>query len=146
MLKPLSYDPNGLLPGVILNKESGQFILYGQSCPEDPLGFYDIIFQWFEKYSHDPNDYTEFDIKLTYFNTASAKILLMILIKLEKLKDLGHTVKVRWFFEEEDEDLQEAGEEFETIVDIDFEIIPIKSNKENSNNDDFFNKFIDNIG
>lgn len=145
MPEALTYAPNGMLPGVILNKETGQFILYGQSCPEDPLAFYDIIFQWFENYSHDPNNYTEFDIKLTYFNTASAKILLMILIKLEKLKDLGHLVKVRWFFEEEDEDLKEAGEEFETIVDIDFEIIPTKSNKENLKNDDFFNKFIDNI-
>ncbi len=145
MLQALSCKPKEFLPGVLLDKEAGIFKLFGKSCPENPLIFYDPIFQWFDKYSEDPLRYTEFDIKLTYFNTASAKILLMIMIKLEKLTDSGHDVKIRWFYNEEDEDMKEAGEEFENIVDVKLEMVAHQNNTYKQKGDDYFNNLMDNI-
>ncbi|MBQ5513471.1 MAG: SiaC family regulatory phosphoprotein, partial [Bacteroidales bacterium] len=59
-----------------------------------------------------------------YFNTASSKLLLDILMKLEQLSEDGNDVLVRWYYPEDDEDMQEAGEEYSDIVDVPFEQVP----------------------
>ena len=46
-----------------------------------------------------------------------------ILIKLEEIHEAGNKVQVVWFYEEEDEDMLDLGEEFSENVDIPFEII-----------------------
>jgi hypothetical protein len=70
-----------------------------------------------------PNPKTIFTFKLVYLNTASSKLLLDVLMKLEQLKEAGHDVLVRWYYPEDDEDMQEAGEEYADIVDVPFEQI-----------------------
>ena len=127
-LKTLSYKADGLLPGIYLDKENGQFMIFGQSCPENVMHFYDPVFNWLDSYCEKPLKKTVFDFRLTYFNTASAKIFLMIMIRMEELSEAGHDVKVRWYYNDGDEDMYEAGEEFESIVGIQFELIPVNSN------------------
>ena len=43
-----------------------------------------------------------------YFNTATSKLILDILGKLEELHEAGHPVKVLWFYEVDDEDIQDT--------------------------------------
>ena len=57
---------------------------------------------------------------MTYFNTASSKIILDILMKLEELHEAGNEVMIEWHYEEDDEDMQEAGEEYSEIVEVPF--------------------------
>ena len=64
---------------------------------------------------------TIFNFKLVYFNTASSKLLLDILMKLEEIHEAGNDVLIRWHFPEDDEDMEEAGEEYADIVDVPFE-------------------------
>jgi hypothetical protein len=42
-MKILSYQPQGYLPGIILDKESGKFEISGKTCPEDAIEFYDPV-------------------------------------------------------------------------------------------------------
>ena len=42
----------------------------------------------------------------------------------EELTEKGTDVKVRWFYPQDDEDLQEAGEDFESMVELNFEFVP----------------------
>ena len=144
-MEKLSYKPENLSPGVLLDKATGTFMIFGESSPENVVNFYDPVFNWIDNYCKDPLKTTIFDFKMTYFNTATAKIFLMIMIKLELLNDLGHEIKIRWFFKEEDEDLLEAGEEFETIVDIEFEFISLESDSDQQSGEDYFNKLMDDI-
>ncbi|MDI3526253.1 MAG: hypothetical protein PWR03_436 [Tenuifilum sp.] len=108
-------------PTVILDAENEIFEISGRSLPEDVTAFYDPILQWLDEYSESPNAKTIFTFKLVYFNTASSKLLLDILMKLEQLKENGHDVLVRWYYPDDDEDMQEAGEEYADIVDVPFE-------------------------
>jgi hypothetical protein len=64
--------------------------------------------------------------------------------QLEQLPATGHQAKVRWFYKDGDEDMQEAGEEFESIVDIDFELVQIQDQDE-TKEDDFFDNMMDDI-
>ncbi len=108
-------------PNVILDKGNGKFELSGRSLPEDVNMFYEPILNWIDSYSEEPNEETKFDFKLEYFNTASSKIILDILLKFEEIVEAGHNVKIIWHYHEEEEDMLEAGEEYADIVDIPFE-------------------------
>ena len=110
-------------PTVILDAENEVFEISGRSLPEDVTAFYDPILTWLEDYAGSPCAKTVFIFKLVYFNTASSKLLLDILMKLEQLSEDGNDVLVRWYYPEDDEDMQEAGEEYSDIVDVPFEAV-----------------------
>jgi len=108
-------------PNVILDKDNGIFEISGRSLPEDVAAFYEPILEWLEAYAEDPLEKTIFNFKLEYFNTASSKLLLDVLLKLEDMYDDGKEVLVRWHFPDDDEDMEEAGEEYADIVEVPFE-------------------------
>ncbi len=109
-------------PNVILDAESNIIEFSGRSLPEDVVTFYAPVIQWIEEYGKAPNAKTEVIFRLEYFNTASSKILLDILLKFEEIMNDGHEIVVQWYFQEDDEDMEEAGEEYSEIVDIPFEM------------------------
>lgn len=110
-------------PSIVLDKDNEIFEISGRSLPEDVSTFYEPILNWLDEYAEDPNSQTIFSFKLVYFNTASSKLLLDILMKLEELHENGNEVLIKWYYPEDDEDMQEAGEEYAEIVDIPFEQI-----------------------
>lgn len=110
-------------PTVILDAENEIYEISGRSLPEDVTAFYDPVLAWLDDYAAGPKDKTIFTFKLVYFNTASSKLLLDILMKLEQLHEDGHEVLIRWYYPEDDEDMQEAGEEYADIVDVPFESV-----------------------
>jgi hypothetical protein len=111
-------------PKVILDKEKETMEISGRSLPEDVASFYDPILGWLDEYATSPNKKTIFNFKLVYFNTASSKLLLDILMKLEEIHEAGNDVLIRWHYPEDDEDMEEAGEEYADIVDVPFEQVP----------------------
>ncbi len=110
-------------PKVLFDPENEIFEISGRSLPEDVVNFYQPLIDWLDEYKDSPNDYTEFVFKYIYFNTATSKLIQDILIKLEEINEAGHKVQVVWFYEEDDEDMLDLGEEFSENVDIPFEII-----------------------
>ncbi len=111
-------------PTVTLDKENNIFEISGRSLPEDVVVFYKPILEWLDAYKEDPLEKTVFDFKLEYFNTASSKLLLDVLLKLEDISSDGHDVLVRWHYPDDDEDMEEAGEEYSEIVEVPFEQVP----------------------
>ncbi len=103
-------------PQVTLNTTANKFELSGRSLPEDAAEFYQPILNWLDEYAKSPNSETIFEIKLEYFNTASSKLILDVLTKLE---DIDNSV-IHWYYYEDDEDMEEAGEEFSELIDVEF--------------------------
>ena len=91
--------------------------------PEDVKTFYTPIHKWLEQYGADPNPETVFEFRMEYFNSSSSKQILDIMSELEKIVLNGHDVKVKWYFQEDDEDMEEAGESYGEIVEVPIEII-----------------------
>ena len=108
-------------PTIILDKDSGIFEISGRSLPEDVTTFYEPVLNWLDDYQEEANDNTVFSFKLVYFNTASSKLILDILMKLEEMHEDGKAVLIKWYFPEDDEDMEEAGEEYADIVEVPFE-------------------------
>ena len=110
-------------PGVILDPTEKLFQISGRSLPEDVTAFFDPLLEWLDEYAEDNKDKIEFEFKLTYFNTASSKLLLDVLLKLEEMHEEGIDILVKWYFPDDDEDMEEAGEEYADIVEVPFEQI-----------------------
>ena len=122
-MQVIKIDGTDDTPQVILdaNPENPIMEISGRSLPEDVVAFFDPILEWLDEYAEDPLEQTVLNIKLEYFNTASSKLILDILLKLEDMADDGKDVLVRWHFPDDDEDMEEAGEEYEDIVEVPFE-------------------------
>ncbi|MEA3318309.1 MAG: DUF1987 domain-containing protein [Bacteroidota bacterium] len=108
-------------PNIILDIDNDVFEISGRSLPEDVTTFYEPILNWLDDYAEEAKDKTTFSFKLVYFNTASSKLILDILMKLEEMHENGNEILIKWFFPEDDEDMEEAGEEYADIIDIPFE-------------------------
>ena len=121
-MESLVLQPTAHTPSVDLNPETGIFVFKGRSTPENSVEYYDPIFKWLDKYVQNPLPKTIVNLHFEYFNTSSSKCILDVLKKFVKLHNAGNEVKIQWFYEEEDDDMKEAGEDYSDILDIPFEI------------------------
>ncbi|MGD1846290.1 MAG: DUF1987 domain-containing protein [Salibacteraceae bacterium] len=110
-------------PEIKLDKLNGEFSLIGHSYPEDAQRFYEPVLDWLTVYASEPNPSTEVTVNLDYFNTTSQKMVVDILLLLNKIFNAGHQVSVKWYYHEDDEATQEAGEEFAEMLDLPFEVL-----------------------
>ena len=113
-------------PDILLDGDSGQIKLTGRSIPENSIEFFDPIYHWIDTYCESPCSETVLDVRLEYFNTSSSKCLLDIFKKFEKINGNRSHVRVNWYFERYDEDMAEAGEDYQAIVDLPFDIIEVE--------------------
>ena len=109
-------------PSITLGK-SGTLEIKGKSIPENSLEFYRPVFEWLDEYTQSPAPKTEMKISLEYFNTSSSKCLLDIFRRLETINLSGNSeVKVLWYYDADDEDMMEAGEDYQALVKVPFEL------------------------
>lgn len=107
-------------PTVKMDKAANIIEISGRSLPEDVATFYKPVMDWLAEYIADPNDHIDVEVKLEYFNTASSKQILDFLLKFEDIKD---KTTIKWYSHEEEEDIEDAGKEYEDIVEVPFEFI-----------------------
>jgi hypothetical protein len=103
-------------PRIYLNPGKGQFGIQGRSypAPQTLELFYEPVINWLKEYAKKPNPKTEFVFDLEYFNTASTKMILMILEVLAKIPN----VQVIWYGEPAD---YRTTREFEDLCEISIE-------------------------
>lgn len=106
------------MPTVILDRDNNIFEMSGRSLPEDSIKFYKPILQWLDEYEKNPLPKTEFVFRMTYFNTATAKQILEMLIRLEDIYANGNEVRVSWLYPAGDGDMEDAGMEYARIVNV----------------------------
>ncbi len=113
-------------PHISFIAEKGALQISGRSIPENSIDFYQSVYNWLDEYSKQPSKATTIKIQLEYFNTSSSKCVLDVFRKLESLQKSGKSeVSVMWMYEEEDEDMMEAGDDYSAIVSLPFQILKI---------------------
>lgn len=122
-MKPLTIEATSKTPAVKFDKDSGIIEISGMSYSEDTFAFYEPIFAWINEYIQNPNVLTNFNMKIKYFNTSSVKCLFDILEIFSKLSKSGKNVNINWFYEEEDEEMKDTGENFSHILNCEFKIM-----------------------
>jgi len=120
-MKNLYLERTARTPQINFDAIKGQLLLEGRSIPEDAYSFYAPIYEWLKQFDKEGSSDILLEFKLEYFNTSSSKCILNILklIELQKQKK----VSIKWFYEEDDEDMLESGQDYDQLISlkIDFE-------------------------
>ncbi len=105
-------------PFVHLDPDTGKLEIKGRSVPENPLEFYTPINEWLERFKAQAAErILSLDVELEYFNTSSSKCLLDVFKKVAQLKNAGAAVEINWWCEEFDDDMIEAGKDYQDLLD-----------------------------
>jgi DNA modification methylase len=111
-------------PEVNFNAETGVCVLSGESYMEEAYKFYTPLLNWLKEYTLELKQQVTLNIKLTYFNTNSSRLLLDMLDILKKALDKSVKVTINWYFEQEDPDIKEEVEDFEIETGLIINMIP----------------------
>ena len=114
-------------PFVNFDADRGLIELLGRSIPEDPPGYYRPLLHWIEEYGKEPREATTVNVRMEYFNTSSSKSIFDLFRMLEVISESGKSeVTVNWYFEEDDDDMREAGEDYESMIGVPFKIVAVE--------------------
>ncbi len=136
-IKGIYIEPTNLSPEIKFAPEQNVFSIKGTSAPEDVRALYYPVIDWIKLFvddiidgggkKFDDSNPLKFDADLHYFNSSSAKFIYDIFMELKRLSGSGIPVKVNWYYDIEDLDQKEAGEDIALLAEMDFNYIAIES-------------------
>ncbi|MGD1841457.1 MAG: DUF1987 domain-containing protein [Thermonemataceae bacterium] len=129
-MENINIDATSKTPRVSFNYHTGILEITGRSIPENSYQFYEPLLEWLDKYQETPKDKSIFTFKLDYFNTSSSMYILGILKKLEKIYLEGKKAEVKWYYDVDDEDMLQTGEDLKQIVKVPIEMVEIDQEEE----------------
>ncbi|MCT4582482.1 MAG: DUF1987 domain-containing protein [Flavobacteriales bacterium] len=125
MMENLSIEKTIKTPKIFFDYQKGELLIEGISIPENTVDFYKDVLKWVESYQENPKPKTELVLKLEYFNTSTSVVLLNIFKLFSQIQNSD--LKIVWFYEEDDVEMEEVGEDYQNIVKIPFELVSIES-------------------
>lgn len=123
-MEKLILDGTSTTPEIYLDPISGLCEISGVSMPEDVKVVYKPVMSWLDDFENSDNEKIIFNFRFTYFNTASAKVILDILSKLDSFAEKEKYITINWYYKDGDRDMEEAAEDFADMLEI-----PIKIHK-----------------
>ncbi|MCX8112535.1 MAG: DUF1987 domain-containing protein [Bacteroidia bacterium] len=124
----LIIEPTFTTPEIRFDPAARHFFIGGNSYPENSLKFYGPVLQWVQNWAskHTPSsDTLTVEVKLEYFNTSTAKVLLDLFRLFESLHEKGQPVQIRWIYLKEDSEMEDAGLDYQAAVRVPFELVPV---------------------
>jgi hypothetical protein len=125
-MESIFIDGTPKTPNINFDHDKGSLLLKGRSIPENSIEFYKPLVDWLDAYLSSPKPKTVCDVQLEYFNTSSSKCLLDLFKKMELMSSGGNEVIINWYYEEDDEDMLEAGEDYQSIINVPFKMIEVQ--------------------
>jgi hypothetical protein len=105
-------------PQIIADTDTALIKISGVIIPENPIPLFEEIMN-LTKLVTEKNKIFQLEFDLEYFNTGAARYIYDYLKNLKLIS----TPSVKWFYEKDDEDILESGEEFMAMTGIDFHFI-----------------------
>jgi len=120
-------------PCITFSPDENIFHIRGTSSPEDVRKLYYPVIEWINKFYEEvlkgeiktfsEENPLRFQFDLKYFNSSSAKFFFDLLTELKKLPPAGCPVIIEWYYEDNDTDMKEAGNDLSQLVDMEFTLI-----------------------
>ena len=122
----LNYPKNFDNPDILFSTEENFLQLSGKSISSDPELVFRPLMDTINLHFAS-NTTLVCEIKLEYFNSRSAKALIQLIQLLTTYHNKGFSIKVSWYYENDDDDCREFGEDLQSIVDMPVDLIRIES-------------------
>jgi hypothetical protein len=109
----LKIEATSRSPEVHLDAANGALSMSGESYPEDASAFFGPVFQAVaEHVAASEGQALTVDMRFIYFNSSSAKAIMNLFQMLEEAAEDGKTITINWYFDPEDDMMEEMGEDF----------------------------------
>lgn len=122
IIKEAHILPTEKTPDILLNPK-GIIKIKGRAIDENPSAVPREIMSWIDAYLLDPADSTEVMIALEYLNSYNTIFITSILRKLHQVKRLSKNLIIKWYIEDDDDDLLDRGESISSAFNIPIEFI-----------------------
>jgi hypothetical protein len=119
-------EPSRITPLINFDPDEGILELKGRSSPENSILFYQRLLDYLDEFAISNKTHLVANFAFEYFNTSSSKCLFDLFKRLTAIKQNGKDLTINWFFDEDDEDMMEAGEDYCDLLDLDFNFIEIE--------------------
>lgn len=110
-------------PKITFIPKLNKYEISGHSYPQDPITEFKPVFKWVENNLGKLKDRkVSFCLKLYYFNSASNRIILSLLKKIEEFYNSGSDIEINWYYY--DEEIYNDGKIFATLIKIPVNFVP----------------------
>jgi hypothetical protein len=111
-------------PYVLIDESRSYLRLEGRSFYENVVEFFAEVNNWLDKHLATDFKLFTFECELNYFNSSTAKLLLNILLKLDKYSTDENKVVVNWVTTASNDIVIECGEDFkDEVTNLEFNLI-----------------------
>ena len=107
-------------PDIKFDVASGLLEIEGRLIPENPDELFEVLFNALDAFNN--NSKNVIRLFLHYYNTTSAKRLLLFFQKADAMFQNGCKIKIVWEYEEGDDDSLRDGEDYKSLLKVPFEI------------------------
>lgn len=125
-IEPLIIEKTTKTPQIIFDPSNGIYEISGRSLPENVVKTYEPVLKWIDRNLGKLKNSVVFDFKVDYLNSASAKMISLILSKLEEYYKSGINIEVKWFYNTDDDDIQSEGEVYAKMKKIPITLVGIE--------------------
>jgi len=112
--------PTKTTPEILLNPK-GIIKIKGRAIDESRTQAPDQITNWIDSYLLNPAELTRVTIALEFLNSFNTLLLTATLKKISQVLKLGKSLRINWFYEEDDVDIFERGECISSTINIPIE-------------------------
>ncbi|MEQ9425939.1 MAG: DUF1987 domain-containing protein [Cyclobacteriaceae bacterium] len=119
-------EPTRITPEIKFDPELGILDFKGRSSPENAVQFYSRVIYLLDDYAMSEAASLIANFNFDYFNTSSSKCLFDVFRRLDKVERMGKELVINWYYEEDDEDMLEAGEDYCDLLGLDFNFIELE--------------------
>ena len=112
-------------PRILFDIEQRQYIIEGQSYPENSSSFYEPVIDWLRGHLLEETEKFILQLKLLYINTSSTKVMFYIFDILEEAFNNGKDIQINWIYDHENEMAKETGEELLEDLKVPHSIIEV---------------------
>jgi len=119
----LEREKSDLTPYILIDEAECYMRFEGESYHENVIKFFKEIIDWLKVFLLKDFEQFTFDCELSYFSSATVKVLLNILLDMDNSKN-GGKITVNWICDKRNKIILECGEDFsEDLKNLKFKII-----------------------
>lgn len=125
-MEKIFIEPTRVTPLISFDPESDLLEIKGRSSPENSILFYEQVLNLIDEFKETDKPVLTVNFSFEYFNTSSSKCLYDVFRKLVEIENFDKELVINWHYEEDDEDMMEAGEDYADLLDLEINFIEIE--------------------